>query len=512
MLISKLKKEIKKHSDNQCTVEILNDINPVEINNSEYIFIFNQVISKFTEKLYILVSHQLAKRKIPSCFLYYDDLLSKYYPRFEIGEYEISNSCTAKKRKSIRPVKEYPLFFEWTVDLENKKIEAEGINFFPFINNNLRKYQKRYNVIYGDEDIKELIRACDLLLKYFYLFKKFSADSGKKVKIVGYEAVYVPNGIFRMLCDKMSCDRDVEFIELRRGYINYFGQHHHRSSFISNSNLTKENIETGLMVSKEEIENLDEQKIGKDELTRPVSNALERRIDLKKESYQQQIIKKIEDVRKRGKMIFVLFPHVFYDIPADDRSISFDDMCKWISETIDYFKRNDNLLVIKPHPGELVKDQPKRRPNETLASFLADTELSENIILLEHDAFTVKDLSHVMSVGLIWRSSVAMELTFLGIPCIVAGNPPYRSLNLNYAKNKEHYFQMLNNAQEINVNENLKIETAKYLYLLEKKHIRIKCITYHNKLRRFYWVRKELKKYLKEGDANVTSIVDYMIS
>jgi len=71
---------------------------------------------------------------------------------------------------------------------------------------------------------------------------------------------------------------------------------------------------------------------------------------------------------------------------------------------------------------------------------------------------------------------------------------------------------MINNAHEINVTENLKIETAKYLYLLEKLHIPIKCITYNNKLRRFYWVRKELKKYLKEGDANITSIVDYMIS
>lgn len=512
MLIYRLYNQIKILLDNHSTQEILRKIPFVEINNSEYIFIFNQVISKFTEKLYILVSHQLARQKIPSCFLYNKRQLKSYYPHFEIEGYEISNSCIAKKRKSIRSIKEYPLSFEWTVDIEHKKIETEGINFFPFINNTLRRNQKRYNVFYLEDNIRDLIQACDLLLKYFYLFKKFSKETGKKIRIVGYEAVYVPNGIFRMLCDKLSSNRDVEFIELRRGYINYFGQHHSRASFISNANLTKEKIETGLTVSREEIEKLDEKKIEIDELIKPVSSALERRIDMKKESYQQQIIRTVENYKKNQKNIFVLFPHVFYDIPADDTSVAFGDMCEWIMETINYFNRNDNLLLIKPHPGEIIKDQPKRRPNETLASFLSNVKMSENIIVLEHDSFTVKDLSQVMTFGLIWRSSVAMELTFLGIPCIIAGKPPYRALNLNYAKNKENYFQMIEKAHEIDVTEKLKIETAKYLYLLEKKHIPVKCITYNQKTRRFYWIGKEIKKYLKEGDEKVASIVENMLS
>jgi DNA invertase Pin-like site-specific DNA recombinase len=105
-----------------------------------------------------------------------------------------------------------------------------------------------------------------------------------------------------------------------------------------------------------------------------------------------------------------------------------------------------------------------------------------------------------------------MELTFLKIPCIIAGNPPYTALNLNYAGNKEQYFHMIAQAHTLQVTDEQKIEAAKYLYLLENKHVNINCIAYNKNLKKFHWDRKALKRYLNEGNREIESVVDNMLA
>lgn len=516
MLTRKIIKRFNRLADYYFTRLLLKNVKPVDIYNSEYIFIFHQVKSKFNGKLYILVSHELSKLGIPSCFKFKNDLVSSYYPRFNIDGEQISNSFTSKKRFIIESSHGEQLFFKWEVDLENEKMEAEGINFFPIIRNTLRTIQKRYNVIFRDEDNRpfynELIQSCDLMLKYFLLLKDYSLKNGKKIRLVGFESNYVPNGVLKMLCEQSAYNRDIEFIELRRGYMSYFGQHHQRASYIYLSNLTSTKTAGGLSVSKEELAGFDEKSYDLDKLLKPVSKVLAKDMDYKPSDRQKKIIKMMEDYKGRGRMVFVLFPHVFYDTPVDDKSQVFNDMCEWIKETIKYFDGKGDLLLIKPHPAEFVKDQPKRTPTETLASFLSDIELSNNIIILERDLFTIKDLSAFITCGLVWRSSVGMELTFLGIPCIIAGIPPYGSLDLIYAKDKENYFHMIEHADTLQVTDKQKIEVATYLYLLENKHIHVSCIAYDHELREFYWDRKALRKYLKNGNKEFESVVENMLA
>ncbi|MEJ2170833.1 MAG: hypothetical protein P8X90_35530 [Desulfobacterales bacterium] len=431
MLKRKIRKKFKRLEDDYLTRLLLKNMKPADFNDSEYIFIFHQVKSKFNGKLYLLLSHQLSRMGIVSFLKFKNDLVSAYYPQLEIDGELISSSFIVKSRFIIEHLNPEKSFFEWNVDIGMERIEAEGINFFPIIRNTLRTVQKRYNVIFTDDDnqpvYKELIQTCDMILKYFLALKSYAKKSKKRIRLVGYEADYVPNGVLRMLCDRTPDDRDIEFIELRRGYMNYFGQHHQRASYVYLCNLTNSKMEVGLSVSKEELKRFDEEGLDVSQLINPVSNALTKNMDYVPSDRQREIIKILEDYRSRGRNVFVLFPHVFYDTPVDDKSEAFNDMCQWIMETIKYFGGKDDLLLIKPHPAEFIKDQPKKTPTETLASFLADTELPENVIILERDLFSIKDLGPFMTCGLIWRSSVGMELAFLGVPCIIAGNPPYRA-------------------------------------------------------------------------------------
>jgi hypothetical protein len=514
-MIRKILKKISRNADAKLTRVLLKNIKPVDIHNSEYIFIFHQIESKFTTRLYILVAHELSKLGIASCFKYHDDLLSRNFPRFEIDGVDISNSFKIDNRFYIKSLHDRQPFFKWQVEIENEKIEAEGINFFPLIRNTLRTMQKRYNIFFKDEENRpvynELIQSCDLLLKYFLLLKNYSKKYNKKIRLIGFEAAYVPNGTLKMLCDQQSHNRDIEYIDLGRGYMYYFGQYHPKESYISYSNLTQTKESFSYVISKEQFETLNINKIDANELLKPVSNAVKKNSWHKTPDNQKQVIKKIEKFKSKGKKVFVLFAHLFYDTHVFDETPAFSGMCEWISETINYFNGKENLLLIKPHPAEFLPEQPQKAPDETLASFLSDTELPENIILLDPHQYTTKDLSPYISCGLIWRSSVAMELTFLGIPCIIAGNPLYNALNLVLAKDKAHYFELIEKSHKLTVTEKLKTDVAAYQYLLEKNHVHIDCISY-TKLRKFHWNRKALRKYLKKGNENIKSIADSMLS
>jgi len=514
-MIRKFRKKICRNADAKLTRVLLNNIKPVDINNSEYIFIFHQIESKFTTRLYILVAYELSKLGIASCFKYHDDLLSPNFPRFDIDGVDISNSFKIDNRFYIKSLQDRQPFFEWQVEIENEKIEAEGINFFPLIKNTLRTMQKRYNVFFRDEENRpvynELIQSCDLLLKYFLLLKTYTKKYNKKIRLVGFEAAYVPNGTLKMLCDQLSHNRDIEYIDLGRGYMYYFGKHHPKESYISYSNLSVTKNLCPYVISKEQLEKLDINKIDAKELLKPVSNAIKKSSWHKNPENQEQVVEKIEAYRSKGKKVFVLFAHLFYDTHVIEETPAFGGMCEWMSETINHFKGKENLLLIKPHPSEFLPEQPQKAPKETLASFLSDTELPENAILLNPHQFTTKELSPYISCGLIWRSSVAMELTFLGIPCIIAGNPLYKALNLGLAKDKAHYFELIEKSHKLTVTKKLKTDVAAYQYLLEKNHVHIDCISY-TKLRKFHWNRKALRKYLKKGNENIKSVADSLLS
>ena len=510
----KLIKFCKGSIDRYLTYGLLKNIKPVDISDSEYIFIFNQVKSSFAEKLYILLAYGFAGRGIASCFLYKKDLLKPYFSEFLIDGWAISNSLTVEKKRFVKSKNGEPLFYEWTTKIENQQIEAEGINFFHIITNTLREIQKRYNVIYFDENNEplflDLVQSCDLLLKYFLLLKDYASQNQKKIRLVGWEIDYIPNGVFRILCDQLVDNRDIEFIELERGYMNYFG-YSLKESYISCANLTQTKTPYSWAVSKEDLKEIDNDHIDSAELLKPVSNAVDKYSYKRMSDHQKKVIKTIEDYRAHGKKIFALFAHLFYDTPVNDKSPVFNGMCEWITETIQFFNAEDHLLLIKPHPDEYRKDLPKKTPSETLASFLSEIELSENIILLHPHLFTVKDLSPNISCGLIWRSSVAMELAFFGIPCIIAGNPYYNLLDLSFAKDKEHYFHMIIHSDQLFVTERQQIDVARYLYLLERKHVHINSIIYDSKPRKFYWNRGALKKYLENGDIQIESVVENML-
>jgi hypothetical protein len=453
---------------------------------------------------------------ILSFFLYRNDLLLPYYPDFGVNGFQLSSAVTTNKKRYVKSASQNSPFFKWIIDIENERIELQGVNFFPIIRNTLRVLQKRYNVYFFDEDSKPnfegYVQSCDLMLKYFLLLKEYAQKHDKKIRLVGHESNYMPNGIFKILCDQFSENRDIEFVDLRRGYMSYFGEHHFRDSFITCANLTNTKKQFAFAVSKADMENFSDKDIDPEVLSNPAARALKKQVYHRPPARQKEVIAEMQKYRSKGKKIFCLFAHLFYDTPIDDSSASFAGMSEWILQTIEHFAGKEDLLIVKPHPVEYVESEPNKRPNETLSSFLKNKINTENIILLEPHQFSINDLVPFLTCGLIWRSSVAMELTFLGVPCIVSGNPIYHAIPLYYSRNQSDYFKMIDNASKLEVTQEQQNDVTKYLYLLKNKHILVNCISYHSKLNKPSWDANALNNYLKNGNDNIKKIAEKIIS
>ena len=410
---------------------------------------------------------------------------------------------------------ERKLKYNWSIDFEKEVVEAYGINFFPLIENTLRTVFKRYNIDFSDDEVisktDEMIKTCDLLIYYFLQLKKYLKKNDLKIKIIGWEQIYIPNGIFRLLCDHLSENRNIEYIGLARGYARYFG-HHYRESYIVTSNLTRSHLKNKLVVSKKELEDL-KQKYDDDTALSEINKIIKKPVFVRMPE-QQKVVNVMKKYNSQRKNVFALLTHLFYDTDIDDTSHSFKDMCDWVKETINYFKNNDKLLLLKPHPSEVSPDDPKREPNETLRSFIKsqNIKLPDNVILLEPRLFGLNEIVPFVDCGLIWRSSAAIELPFYNTPGIISGNPAYRmSLNFYYAKDKKDYFNLIENVDKLSVSEDLKLDAARYLLGLRDKHILIQSITYDKKLDQNYWEKNLLSNYLKNGDENVDFLVNEML-
>lgn len=523
--------------------KLLNDVEPVELSSSDKLFIFSHRTSAYYLKVYGLIAHALSKKGYPSCFLFRDCIIDRYIPtienfsdnfdfsnilsikNFEVGHYlpkliidgkEISNSLIEKISKiKITDGKERKLNYEWKINLEKNLARANNINFFPLIHNTLRTIFKRYNIDFSDKKVvsifDEMVKSCDRLLKHFLIFKKYAQDKGLKINIAGWEDDYIPNGVFKVLCELFSEERDVEYISIARGYGHYFGSHHHESNIVA-SNLTYAGKKSRLVVDNKELE-MTSKKYNLDLVISEIGKILKKSVINGFSVEQQKIVDLIKDYRSSGKNVFVLFTHLFYDTPIEDSSASFKDMCDWVLETIKYFKKKDGILLLKPHPVEIRPDNRHLEPSETLSSFIREknVNLSSNIILLKPRLFRLNEIVSFIDCGLIWRSSVALELPYYNVPSIIAGSPPYKILDFYYAKNKKDYFDKIENVKKLHVSKNLKLNTARYILSLKDKHKHIQCIAYSKKFKRNYLEKKLLERYFKEGDKNINFLVNELL-
>lgn len=149
-----------------------------------------------------------------------------------------------------------------------------------------------------------------------------------------------------------------------------------------------------------------------------------------------------------SKPTALLSANVIWDLAALNKEIFTSNMSEWIIETIKWFKQHPEYqLLIKAHPAELHPDIPKTK--ETVESILKKelSTLPDNVFLLSPKvSISVYDLFPISKVGLVFTTSVGMEMAARGIHVITAGSSHYRGYGFTLDPNtKAEYFKMLEN-------------------------------------------------------------------
>lgn len=160
--------------------------------------------------------------------------------------------------------------------------------------------------------------------------------------------------------------------------------------------------------------------------------------------------------------IVLLATNVLGDSLTLGRQIFTKSMAEWIERTVQYFVARDDIqLVIRVHPGEI-----KSRGIsmvEVIHRLLP--ELPEHITLIKpEDKVNTYDLVEITDIGLVYTTTVGMEMAMSGIPTIVVGETHYRNRGFTFDPDSYvNYYKilgaMLNNPAEYRLSKE-KIDLA----------------------------------------------------
>jgi hypothetical protein len=120
----------------------------------------------------------------------------------------------------------------------------------------------------------------------------------------------------------------------------------------------------------------------------------------------------------------LLATNVLGDSLTLGRNVFSRTMAEWISRTVQYFAgRPDVQLVIRVHPGEVLTH------GQSMVDVVKQVlpKLPEHIRLIgPKEKINTYDLVEVADVGLVYTTTVGMEMAMNGLPVIVAGQTHYR--------------------------------------------------------------------------------------
>lgn len=142
--------------------------------------------------------------------------------------------------------------------------------------------------------------------------------------------------------------------------------------------------------------------------------------------------------------IVLLATNVIGDSLTLGRQVFSDSMTDWLVRTMKFFRDHPEVqLIIRIHPGELITQGP------SVAQVVRDIfpkGLPEHIHLISADDRTnTYDLVEIADYGLVYTTTVGLEMAMSGIPVVVVGRTHYRGKGFTLDPDSwERYWDLLN--------------------------------------------------------------------
>lgn len=167
-----------------------------------------------------------------------------------------------------------------------------------------------------------------------------------------------------------------------------------------------------------------------------------------------------------SQTVLGMFTHVLWDAAIEVEQVLFDDIFEWVTETIEYVGELENTrLVVKPHPGEV-----GRETNEKMYDWIHDNvaTIPENVEVLRPntDVDTYK-LIEQLDAGLVFTSTVGLEMAYYGYPAVVVGKAHYRDFDFTFDPDTlTEYRHIIDMAVDLEVTPEMRDRARRYAHLL----------------------------------------------
>lgn len=159
-----------------------------------------------------------------------------------------------------------------------------------------------------------------------------------------------------------------------------------------------------------------------------------------------------------------LFSNLMWDASLIDSHDVFNSPFSWVMTTIDHVAaREDVILTIKPHPAEAV-----RYSNDKMADWIRRNvdPIPENVTVLEPDTdVSPYEMIQTLDVGLVYNSTLGLEMVDDGVPVMVAGDAHYRGFGFTEdPETPKEYVDILDGVDELTVSDEQQRKGRRYAY------------------------------------------------
>jgi hypothetical protein len=159
-----------------------------------------------------------------------------------------------------------------------------------------------------------------------------------------------------------------------------------------------------------------------------------------------------------------LFSNIVWDASQQGSHVVFNNPFSWILSTIETVSEQDDIhLVIKPHPAEAI-----RPTNDKVGEWVEAkvTPIPNNVTLLEADTdVSPYELMAELDVGLVYNSTLGLEMAYEGLPVVLAGDAHYRRYGLAFEpETTSEYLSLLENPDDIEVSDEMQRLARRYAY------------------------------------------------
>ena len=162
-----------------------------------------------------------------------------------------------------------------------------------------------------------------------------------------------------------------------------------------------------------------------------------------------------------------MFTNLIWDASLNVSQVApYTNVLTWIEETVDRFvDRSDVRLIVKTHPAEAAHGT-EQSVEEYIRT--ACGSLPRNVEILPSDTTVdTYELMKDVDAGVVYNTTVGLEMAYHGSPVVVGGDTHYRCLGFTHdPETKDEYLSLLGRIGDIEMTPEMQARARRYMYFL----------------------------------------------